>query len=107
MMFDVKLLRRTNAPEPGTDEVFCSIADTSLSARAKRCLYRNGVMTTRHLMEKSEEELLQISNLGVRTLQEIRDFKRLLHAGEPAEELMRAVLPPHSTETEQSADLPI
>lgn len=41
-----------------------SIDDLDLSVRAYNCLKRAGILTIRDLVEKSENEMMKIRNLG-------------------------------------------
>ncbi|HWP94039.1 MAG TPA: DNA-directed RNA polymerase subunit alpha [Thermodesulfobacteriota bacterium] len=58
----------------GTEEVlFTSIDDLELSARSLNCLRKAGVVLTGDLVQKTEEELLNLENFGKRSLLEIKD----------------------------------
>lgn len=58
----------------GTEEVlFTSIEDIDLSARSLNCLRKAGVGYTGDLIQKSEEELLNLENFGKRSLLEIKE----------------------------------
>ena len=50
-----------------------SIDDLDLSVRAYNCLKRAGILTIRDLVEKSENEMMKIRNLGKKSLKEVID----------------------------------
>jgi len=47
------------------------IEELSLSVRAYNCLRRTGLITVGQVLEKSEEELRAIRNMGAKTYEEI------------------------------------
>jgi DNA-directed RNA polymerase subunit alpha len=49
-----------------------SLAELELSVRATNCLESEGITTVRHLVSKSEEQLLTVRNFGETTLKEVR-----------------------------------
>ena len=53
--------------------IFLSIDDLDLSVRAYNCLKRAGILTIRDLVEKSENEMMKIRNLGKKSLKEVID----------------------------------
>ncbi len=58
----------------GTEEIlFTSIEDLDLSARSLNCLRKAGVEYTGDLIQKTEEELLNLENFGKRSLLEIKE----------------------------------
>jgi DNA-directed RNA polymerase subunit alpha len=63
-------------PEPGEDEVSGVLAqpieDLDLTVRSYNCLKREGVTTVGELVEKSEEDLLEIRNFGQKSIDEVK-----------------------------------
>jgi len=56
-----------------------SLAELELSVRATNCLESEGITTVRHLVSKSEDQLLNVRNFGETTLKEVR--AKLLEIG--------------------------
>ncbi|MFM7846821.1 MAG: DNA-directed RNA polymerase subunit alpha [Planctomycetota bacterium] len=50
-----------------------SLAELKLSVRAMNCLESENINTVRDLVQKSEDQLLEVRNFGETTLQEVRD----------------------------------
>ena len=63
-------------PEPGEDEVSGVLADPiedmDLTVRSYNCLKREGVTTVGELVQKSEEDLLEIRNFGQKSIDEVK-----------------------------------
>ncbi len=63
-------------PEPGEDEVSGVMAqpieDMDLTVRSYNCLKREGVTTVGELVQKSEEDLLEIRNFGQKSIDEVK-----------------------------------
>ena len=63
-------------PEPGEDEVSGVLAqpieDMDLTVRSYNCLKREGVTTVGELVQKSEEDLLEIRNFGQKSIDEVK-----------------------------------
>jgi DNA-directed RNA polymerase subunit alpha len=63
-------------PEPGDDEVSGVLAqpieDLDFTVRSYNCLKREGVTTVGELVEKSEEDLLEIRNFGQKSIDEVK-----------------------------------
>ena len=63
-------------PEPGEDEASGVLAqpieDLDLTVRSYNCLKREGVTTVGELVEKSEEDLLEIRNFGQKSIDEVK-----------------------------------
>src|SRR5680860_171701 len=63
-------------PEPGEDEVSGVLAqpieDLDLTVRSYNCLKREGVTTVSELIEKTEEDLLEIRNFGQKSIDEVK-----------------------------------
>jgi DNA-directed RNA polymerase subunit alpha len=58
----------------GTEEfLFTSIEDLDLSARSLNCLRKAGIELSGDLIQKTEEELLNLENFGKRSLLEIKE----------------------------------
>lgn len=68
------------------------IEDLSLSMRAYNCLKRSGLMTVGQVLERSEEELLNLRNFGRKSYDELR--QKLIEKG---------FLPPESAEAGSAA----
>ncbi len=49
-----------------------SLAELELSVRATNCLESEGITTVRHLVSRSEDQLLTVRNFGETTLKEVR-----------------------------------
>jgi DNA-directed RNA polymerase subunit alpha len=50
-----------------------SLAELNLSVRATNCLESEGINTVRDLVQRTDDQLLQVRNFGETTLQEVRD----------------------------------
>jgi DNA-directed RNA polymerase subunit alpha len=63
-------------PEPGEDEssgvMAMPIEDMDLTVRSYNCLKREGVATVGDLVQKSEEDLLEIRNFGQKSIDEVK-----------------------------------
>jgi DNA-directed RNA polymerase subunit alpha len=63
-------------PEPGEDEVSGVLADPiedmDLTVRSYNCLKREGITTVGELVQKSEEDLLEIRNFGQKSIDEVK-----------------------------------
>ena len=63
-------------PEPGEDEVSGVLAqpieDLDLTVRSYNCLKREGVTTVGELVDKSEDDLLEIRNFGQKSIDEVK-----------------------------------
>ena len=49
------------------------IEDLDLSVRSYNCLKRAGIATVEELVQKTEEEMMRIRNLGKKSLKEVKD----------------------------------
>jgi len=49
-----------------------SLAELELSVRATNCLESEGITTVRHLVSRSEDQLLTVRNFGETTLKEVK-----------------------------------
>jgi len=60
-----------------------SLAELRLSVRASNCLEGENINTVRDLVQRNEDQLLEVRNFGETTLTEVRDrLKELgLHLG--------------------------
>lgn len=63
------------APEVTDDnaELDKQIEDLDLSVRSYNCLMRQGIRTVRQLVDYSENDLLNIRNFGVKSIEEVKD----------------------------------
>ena len=59
--------------DPNVKVLETSIDDLDLSVRAYNCLKRAGIMTLKDLVNKSENEMMKIRNLGKKSLKEVMD----------------------------------
>ncbi len=59
-------------PTPAAPELEMSIEDLNLSERPRNCLKRAQVDTVAELVEKSEDDLLSITNFGQKSLDEVK-----------------------------------
>ncbi len=63
-------------PEPGEDEasgiLATPIEDLDLTVRSYNCLKREGVATVGQLVQKTEEDLLEIRNFGQKSIDEVK-----------------------------------
>lgn len=66
-------LMRSKAEDPNQKALETSIDDLDLSVRAYNCLKRAGILTLHDLVDKSENEMMKIRNLGKKSLKEVID----------------------------------
>ena len=59
--------------DPNVKILETSIDDLDLSVRAYNCLKRAGIMSLKDLVNKSENEMMKIRNLGKKSLKEVMD----------------------------------
>jgi len=63
-------------PEPGEGgrgaDLLTPIEDLDLSVRSYNCLKREGVTTVGQLIERTEEDLLDIRNFGQKSIEEVK-----------------------------------
>ena len=59
--------------DPNVKILETSIDDLDLSVRAYNCLKRAGILTLHDLVDKSENEMMKIRNLGKKSLKEVMD----------------------------------
>ena len=59
--------------DPSVKILETSIDDLDLSVRAYNCLKRAGILTLKNLVDKSENEMMKIRNLGKKSLKEVMD----------------------------------
>jgi len=59
--------------DPNVKVLETSIDDLDFSVRAYNCLKRAGILTLRDLVDKSENEMMKIRNLGKKSLKEVLD----------------------------------
>lgn len=70
---DTTGLMSSKKEDPSKKVLDTSIDDLDLSVRAYNCLKRAGIITIRDLVEKSENEMMKIRNLGKKSLKEVID----------------------------------
>ena len=59
--------------DKGKDKVFeMTVEELDLSVRSFNCLKRAGINTVEELINKSEEEMMKVRNLGVKSLEEVQ-----------------------------------
>ncbi|MCH4053231.1 MAG: DNA-directed RNA polymerase subunit alpha [Atopobiaceae bacterium] len=61
------------SPESDNSELDKQIEDLDLSIRSYNCLKRAGIHSVRQLVEFSENDLLNIRNFGVKSIEEVKD----------------------------------
>ena len=66
-------LMSSKAEDPNQKALETSIDDLDLSVRAYNCLKRAGILTLHDLVDKSENEMVKIRNLGKKSLKEVID----------------------------------
>ncbi len=59
--------------DPNVKILETSIDDLDLSVRAYNCLKRAGILTLKNLVDKTENEMMKIRNLGKKSLKEVMD----------------------------------
>ncbi len=66
--------RSSEEPEPeGSSKIFdMAIEDLDLSVRSYNCLKRAGINTVAELVERDEEEMMKVRNLGRKSLEEVQ-----------------------------------
>ncbi|MEN6411273.1 MAG: DNA-directed RNA polymerase subunit alpha [Veillonellales bacterium] len=70
----------TEVPEePGSKTMEMTIEDLDLSVRSYNCLKRAGINTVAELVQKSEEDMMKVRNLGRKSLEEVK--KKLIELG--------------------------
>ena len=63
-----------------------TIEELDLSVRSYNCLRRAGINTVQELARNTEEEMMKVSNLGKKSLKEVKDKLHELGLGfSPAE----------------------
>ena len=70
---DVTGLMSSKVEDPSLKALETSIDDLDLSVRAYNCLKRAGILTLHDLVDKSENEMMKIRNLGKKSLKEVID----------------------------------
>ena len=63
----------SNTEDPNVKILETSIDDLDFSVRAYNCLKRANILTLRDLVDKSENEMMKIRNLGKKSLKEVMD----------------------------------
>ena len=63
----------SNTEDPNSKILETSIDDLDFSVRAYNCLKRANILTLNDLVEKSENEMMKIRNLGKKSLKEVID----------------------------------
>lgn len=64
----------TSALDPSTEsKLGLSLADLKLSVRATNCLESENINTVRDLVQRTEDQLLEVRNFGETTLNEVRE----------------------------------
>lgn len=59
--------------EPSANKSNMLIEDLDLSVRSYNCLKRAGIATVEELIQKSEDEMIKVRNLGKKSLKEVKD----------------------------------
>jgi DNA-directed RNA polymerase subunit alpha len=72
-------LAGSNLVDPGLNsKLAMTVADLKLSVRATNCLESEDIMTVRQLVQRTEDQLLEVRNFGETTLLELQDKLREL-----------------------------
>ncbi len=66
-------LIKESSREPITRGMIMVIEDLDLSVRSYNCLKRAGIQTVEELIQKTEDELMKVRNLGKKSLKEVKD----------------------------------
>ncbi len=66
-------LIKESTHEPVARGMVMVIEDLDLSVRSYNCLKRAGIQTVEELIQKTEEELMKVRNLGKKSLKEVKD----------------------------------
>jgi DNA-directed RNA polymerase subunit alpha len=69
----IKGLMKQNIEDPRQKALETSIDDLELSVRAYNCLKRAGINQVQDLVNKTENEMMKIRNLGKKSLKEVMD----------------------------------
>ncbi|SEP26033.1 MULTISPECIES: DNA-directed RNA polymerase subunit alpha [Propionispora] len=70
----------TEAPQEGASKTLeMTIEDLDLSVRSYNCLKRAGINTVAELVQKSEEDMMKVRNLGRKSMEEVK--KKLIELG--------------------------
>lgn len=68
------------APEDGNSKIMeMTIEDLDLSVRSYNCLKRAGINTVAELVQKSEDDMMKVRNLGRKSMEEVK--KKLIELG--------------------------
>src|SRR5680860_941714 len=62
----------TSAPPSTSPDLMLPIEDMDLSVRSYNCLKREGVSTVGELVQKTEQDLLDIRNFGSKSIDEVK-----------------------------------
>lgn len=70
----------TEAPQEGASKTMeMTIEDLDLSVRSYNCLKRAGINTVAELVQKTEEDMMKVRNLGRKSMEEVK--KKLIELG--------------------------
>ena len=69
------------SPDDDNTELDKQIEDLDLSVRSYNCLKRAGIHSVRQLVEFSENDLLNIRNFGVKSIEEVKDKLETMRLG--------------------------
>lgn len=69
---DINIIKE-EVEKPVDDVGDKAIEELDLSVRSYNCLKRAGIQTIRELVQRSEEEMMKVRNLGKKSLKEIKD----------------------------------
>ena len=77
---DINIIKE-EVEKPVDDVGDKAIEELDLSVRSYNCLKRAGIQTIRELVQKSEEEMMKVRNLGKKSLKEIKDKLQAMGLG--------------------------
>lgn len=72
-MMDEESVIKEKVLEPATRGIVMVIEDLDLSVRSYNCLKRAGIQTVDELIQKTEDELMKVRNLGKKSLKEVKE----------------------------------
>ena len=67
------MVQLSKSEDPAVKILETSIDDLDFSVRAYNCLKRANILTLKDLVDKTENEMMKIRNLGKKSLKEVMD----------------------------------
>ncbi len=78
---DMDSVMKHTSSESNTKGMTMMIEDLDLSVRSYNCLKRAGIQTVEELVQKSEDDMMRVRNLGKKSLKEVKDKLAELQIG--------------------------